>query len=359
MHGRINALSFYAWIRCPRFREWAQKKVSDRMREQHIGRRTLVKTFFAISVCACFPMCLYGRGMRAKPFVKWAGGKGQLLEQLDGLLPENLGTRKDLIYVEPFVGGGAMLFHMLTKYSNIRRAIINDLNADLIACYKVIKEQPRDLIEKLRALQDEYWGLENDAARKAMFLSKRERYNAHKADGVEISALFIFLNRTCFNGLYRVNSKGQFNVPFGRAKRPLVCDEDTILADSGLLQKVDILCGDFAEVMKAVKGKAFFYFDPPYRPLTQTSAFTAYSKNGFGDDQQRRLADLCKKLDADGNQWLLSNSDPHNVDPNDMFFEELYDGYEIVRVFANRMINAKASGRGRITELAIRNYRGD
>ena len=296
--------------------------------------------------------------MRAKPLVKWAGGKGQLLGQLDELLPRDLAERKDLVYVEPFVGGGAMLFHMLAKYSNIRRAVINDLNADLIACYKTIKEHPNDLIEALRKLQTEYWGLNEDADRKLMYLSKRERYNSSKAGCAEMASLFIFLNRTCFNGLYRVNSKGKFNVPFGKAKRPLICDEDTILADSRFLQKVDILCGDFAAVEGAVKEKAFFYFDPPYRPLTQTSAFTAYSKNGFGDDQQRRLADFCRKLDSDGHQWLLSNSDPHNVNPHDMFFEELYDGFNIKRVSANRMINSKVSGRGKITELAIRNYRG-
>ena len=187
---------------------------------------------------------------------------------------------------------------------------------------------------------------------------RRIRWVAREAKDVEVAALFIFINRTCFNGLYRVNSKGKYNVPFGKAKNPLICDEETIMADSRLLQKVEILKGDFEGVEKYIeKGGAFFYFDPPYRPLTPTASFTAYSKDGFGDDQQKRLAEFCRRLDASGHQWLLSNSDPHNSNPNDMFFEEIYKGFDINRVSASRMINSKASGRGKITELAIRNYK--
>lgn len=172
-----------------------------------------------------------------------------------------------------------------------------------------------------------------------------------------MAALFIFLNRTCFNGLYRVNAGGVFNVPFGKASHPRICDEKTIRADSELLQKVEIRCGDFTCAANGVGSGAFFYFDPPYRPLTRTAAFTAYSKEGFGDDEQRRLADFCRALDAAGQTWMLSNADPHNVDPDDAFFEELYCGFDIRRVCANRMINSKAGGRGPISELAIRNYK--
>ena len=293
----------------------------------------------------------------AKPFVKWAGGKGQLLEQLDALLPKDFAERDDVTYVEPFVGGGAMLFHMLAKYPNIRRAVINDLNEDLIACYRAIKECPEELIAALMDMQAAYRACANEEERKEFYLVKRERYNSRQAKATETAALFIFLNRTCFNGLYRVNSKGGYNVPFGKATNPLICDEATLRADSQLLQKVDILCSDFEEVMTAVGGKAFFYFDPPYRPLTQTAAFTAYSKEGFGDEQQKRLADFCRRLDAQGHQWLLSNSDPHNTNPNDNFFDDLYAGFGIQRVWANRAINSKADGRGKITELAIRNYK--
>ena len=292
----------------------------------------------------------------AKPFVKWAGGKGQLLEQLDALLPRDFGSRRDWVYVEPFVGGGAMLFHVLEKWPNIKRAVINDLNADLVVTYRTIKERPEELIAQLGELQREYRGLRSEESRRELYLAKRERYNSRRADTVETAALFIFLNRTCFNGLYRVNSQGLYNVPFGKAANPLICDEATIRADSELLRKVEILNGDFEGVAKAVKGKAFFYFDPPYRPLTRTAGFTAYSKDGFGDDQQRRLAAFCRRIDKAGHRWLLSNSDPHNVDPDDMFFEETFAGFDIRRVSASRMINSNAAGRGKITELAIRNY---
>ena len=294
--------------------------------------------------------------MNGKPFVKWAGGKGQLITQLDELLPSDFAERKNLVYVEPFVGGGAVLFHVLTKYPNIQGAIINDLNADLVNCYKMVRNEPDDLILRLRALQEEYACCKDESNRRNMFLEKRNRYNSRSARGAERAALFIFLNRTCFNGLYRVNSKGVFNVPFGKAVNPCICDEATIRKDSALLQKVEILCGDFTCVTNKVRGKAFFYFDPPYRPLTQTAAFTAYSKDGFDDDEQRRLAGFCRSLNAVGHEWLLSNSDPHNVSPNDMFFDELYTGFDIHRVRASRMINSRASGRGHITELAIRNY---
>ena len=297
-----------------------------------------------------------GASMRARPFVKWAGGKGQLLEQLDALLPNDFAQREDLVYVEPFVGGAAMLFHVLAKFPNIKRAIINDANSELIATYKTIKTNPEELIERLSKLQDEFGKCATEELRQEMYLRLRDKFNARKSDELEMSSLFIFLNKTCFNGLYRVNSKGEFNVPFGKAKNPTICDADNIRALNKVLQKVTILNGDFEDVMKSVKSNAFFYFDPPYRPLTQSAAFTAYAKDGFNDDEQRRLAQFCRKLDRAGHQWMLSNSDPHNVDPDDDFFEELYQGFDINRVVASRAINSKGDGRGKISELAIRNY---
>ena len=285
------------------------------MYESRMMARCIVAAFGVLSTF----LCLDGKDMKAKPFVKWAGGKGQLIEQLDNLLPKDFPERRDMIYAEPFVGGGAMLFHVLDKYRNIRRAVINDLNADLVTCYKVIKENPEALIASLRKLQDAYRLLGTMEAKKNMFLSNRDRYNSHRGDAVDIATLFIFLNRTCFNGLYRVNSKGLFNVPFGKSDNPLICDEDTIRADSKLLQNVEILNGDFEQVESLLGSNAFIYFDPPYRPLTQTASFTAYAKNGFNDDEQRRLAAFCRRLDKNGHQWLLSNSDPHNADPSDMF----------------------------------------
>ena len=292
-----------------------------------------------------------------KPFIKWVGGKGQLLDRLAELLPHDLGDRKHLVYVEPFVGGGAMLFFMLSRFPNITRAVINDLNGDLTTTYHVVKESPDDLIRILARQQRKYRGLESEEERKAFYLAERKRYNTRGLQAAETAALFIFLNRTCFNGLHRVNSKGLFNVPFGRSANPLICDEATIRADSELLQKVEILNGDFEATERLLGKNSFVYFDPPYRPLTQTSAFTSYSKDGFNDEQQKRLAGFCRRLDGAGHQWLLSNSDPHNVDPGDMFFEELYEGFDVNRVSASRMINSVASGRGKISELAIRNYK--
>ena len=177
----------------------------------------------------------------AKPFVKWVGGKTQLLKDIKHALPANLVQTKDIIYVEPFVGGGAVLFWILQQFPNIKRAVINDINPHLITTYKIVKEQPGKLIERLKVFQNEYIPL-GEEDRKVYYLAKRDIYNNSSLPEVEIAALFIFLNRTCFNGLYRVNSKGKFNVPHGKYATPRICDEDTILADSHVLQKVEILC---------------------------------------------------------------------------------------------------------------------
>ena len=267
----------------PAFHRQPRQRARKRPKEvQKSKRQSCASRFSAVALAAVVfaSPCLQGKDMKARPFVKWAGGKGQLVEQLDALLPKDFQNRKGITYVEPFVGGGAMLFHVLVKYPNISRAVVNDMNADLVTCYRVVKEKPDALIAALKQLQNEYWNLKGEASRKKMFLEKRDRYNQHAGDDVETAALFIFLNRTCFNGLYRVNSKGLYNVPFGKAEHPLICDEDTLCADSAILQKVEILCGDYSHVTNAVKRRAFFYFDPPYRPLTKTAAFTAYSKSG-------------------------------------------------------------------------------
>lgn len=293
----------------------------------------------------------------AKPFIKWVGGKGQLLGQLGQLLPSDLSSRKQFDYREPFVGGGAMLFFMLCNFPNIRSATINDLNKNLVTAYTTVRDSPEELISLLSEQQSKYRECPSEVDRKEFYLSERARYNAQGLSSVETAALFIFLNRTCFNGLHRVNSRGLFNVPFGRSTNPLICDEETIRADSALLQKVEILNGDFEATAIGASPETFFYFDPPYRPLTQTSSFTAYATDGFDDKEQKRLADFCRQLNANGHQWLLSNSDPHNSNPNDNFFEEAFDGFDINRVSASRMINSKADGRGKISELAIRNYR--
>ena len=290
----------------------------------------------------------------AKPFIKWVGGKTQLLDEVRKSLPSNLKDMKDVTYVEPFVGGGAVLFWILQEYPNISRAVINDINAELICTYRAIRNNVDDLILQLSSIQSEYIALDTDA-RKDYYLEKRALFNSRNISEVETAALFIFLNRTCFNGLYRVNSKGAFNVPHGKYANPKICDEQTLRADSALLQRVEILCGDF-EQTGAYKGQnTIFYFDPPYRPLTETSAFTSYAKDGFDDNEQRRLGRFIENIANNGSCFVASNSDPKNVNPDENFFDALYHKFTIKRVSAARMINSKSDGRGPISEIMVTN----
>ncbi len=290
----------------------------------------------------------------AKPFVKWVGGKTQLLEDIKKALPRDLSQRENVTYVEPFVGGGAVLFWILQEYPNITRAVINDINAELICTYRVIQTDVEDLIVELGRLQAEYLPLDEEA-RKYYFMAQRERFNEAENTDVETAALFIFLNRTCFNGLYRVNSKGKFNVPHGRYANPRICDDDTLRTDSALLQRVEILCGDFAQTGRYAGNNVLYYFDPPYRPLTDTAAFTSYSKDGFDDAEQTRLRDFCDQIAANKSLFVASNSDPQNVNNEDDFFDRLYMMFNIKRVSAARMINSKGDGRGAISEIMISN----
>ena len=290
----------------------------------------------------------------AKPFIKWVGGKTQLLEDIKNALPVDLSLRENVTYVEPFVGGGAVLFWILQEYPNITKAVINDINAELICTYCAIQNDVEGLIIELRRLQEQYLPL-NAEARKDFFMAQRERFNGADKTDVETASLFIFLNRTCFNGLYRVNSKGKFNVPHGRYSNPRICDEETLRADSVLLQRVEILCGDFAQTGRYAGENALYYFDPPYRPLTETSAFTSYSKDGFDDAEQTRLRDFCDQIAANKSLFVASNSDPQNVNNEDDFFDHLYRMFNIKRVSASRMINSKGDGRGVISEIMISN----
>lgn len=290
----------------------------------------------------------------AKPFVKWAGGKTQLLEDIEKSLPKDLQQRESVTYVEPFVGGGAVLFWILQEYPNITRAVINDINAELICTYRVIKNDVESLIAELARLQGEYIPLDDDR-RKEYYLVQRARFNEGNNSDVEIAALFIFLNRTCFNGLYRVNAKGKFNVPHGRYANPRICDAETLMADSEALQKVEILCGDFAQTGCYADKNVLYYFDPPYRPLTETATFTSYSKEGFDDAEQIRLRDFCYHIASKHAFFVESNSDPKNVDDGDNFFDNLYSMFSIRRVSAARIINSKADGRGMISEIMISN----
>ncbi len=295
-------------------------------------------------------------GTRAKPFLKWAGGKTQLLSTIDYYLPEEFSSEKEVTYIEPFVGGGAMLFYMLQKYPNITRTVINDINPHLIRTYRVIKEQPRDLIYSLRAVQSEYRSLPNYDSQKEFYLHIRSLFNSGRMTDIEEATYMMFMNRTCFNGLYRENSSGGFNVPFGKYANPLICDEPLILANSELLQQVEILNGDFSQVEDYVSGYTFVYFDPPYRPLSTTSSFNSYVKEPFDDKEQIRLKDFYASLANRGCRVMLSNSDGQGKTAEDNFMSELYVEFYIERVYAKRCINANPSKRGYLSELLIRNY---
>lgn len=291
---------------------------------------------------------------QARPFIKWVGGKTQLLDEVRKSLPRDFASRRHVTYVEPFVGGGAVMFWILQAYPNIERAVINDINPELICTYRVIKEKVEELIVELANIHDEYIPLGAED-RKAYFLEKRTRFNTKRTAQIETAALFIFLNRTCFNGLYRVNSKGEFNVPHGKYANPRICDADNLRACSKVLKKVEILCGDFAETERYAGPDTLFYFDPPYKPITETSSFTSYAKEGFNDAEQIRLRDFCDKISKDKALFVASNSDPKNVNPSENFFDNLYNHFIIKRVSAARMINSDASGRGAISELMISN----
>jgi len=297
-----------------------------------------------------------GTRARAKPFVKWVGGKTQLLPTIGQAISRATAGMDEFTYVEPFVGGGAVLFWTLGNIPNVRKAVINDINTDLVTAYKTIRDTPEALITELRQLEREYRSLNSEEARREFFLGKRDDFNAKQASNVENTTLFIFLNRTCFNGLFRVNSKGGFNVPFGCYENPRICDEDTIRANSELLQRVEILSGDFENTLLCAGENTFFYLDPPYKPLSRTSSFNSYAKEEFGDKEQIRLKQFCDILTERGSLWMLSNSDVRSNDPQNTFFDELYSRYEINRVWASRIVNANPEKRGKLTELLINNY---
>ncbi len=295
-----------------------------------------------------------------KPFLKWAGGKGQLLPQLEAALPKVL-FEKEFTYIEPFVGGGAMLFFMLQKFSNIKNVIINDINTNLVEAYKTIKDSPEELIYQLSTIEQQYMSIAEHEDKRLFYLEMRHKFNDDEMSSVEKSAILIFLNRTCFNGLYRENSKGFFNVPFGRNANPTICNKELIYVDCELLNRFDvqIMKGDFSQTVKYIENNitTFFYFDPPYRPLNSTSSFNTYVKEGFGDIEQKKLADFCRIISMRKNVlWMLSNSDCSAKNPQDTFFEEIYCDFNINRVSAVRAINAAPNKRGRLTELLIRNY---
>lgn len=273
----------------------------------------------------------------AKPFVKWVGGKRQLLSQFRALeLYPSVFDGVSGRYFEPFVGGGAVFFDLQPK-----NAIISDLNSELITTYLVIRDNVEPLIELLRKhIYD-----------KDCFLNIRAMNPAEMSE-LDVASRFIYLNRTCFNGMYRVNSKGQFNVPFGRYKNPIICDEGNLRAVSRALKGVEILNADYKVAVSKAKVGDFVYFDPPYYPVSPTSSFTSYTKDGFAEKEQIELRDIFAELSNRGCYVMLSNSDT-------TFIRDIYSRLKnvtITTVNAGRSINSKVAGRGKITELVITNY---
>ena len=294
---------------------------------------------------------------KMKPFVKWAGGKGSILNEIRKFYPSELGKSIDK-YAEPFVGGGAVLFDVLANY-DLKEIYISDINRELINTYIVIRDCVNELIAQLYTIQNEYIHMSFDM-RKAYYYDKRECYNEltkNTSDELDIekAVLFIFLNKTCFNGLYRVNKSGFFNVPMGAYKNPTICDEVNLLNLSVSLSNVQIACADYRESENFIDEKTFVYFDPPYRPLTETASFTSYTETDFNDVSQKELADYVNALNEKGAKIVVSNSDPKNIDINDTFFDDLYKLHNITRIQASRMINSKADSRGKISELLIDN----
>lgn len=290
-----------------------------------------------------------------KPFIKWVGGKGQLIEEIEKMLPSD-GEKVLTKYAEPMVGGGALLFNVLSRYQ-FDELYISDINPELINAYIAIKQNVEALIKRLNEMQMTFLPLDENG-RKYYYYNVRDKFNTAKlsdSTSAEKAAYFIFLNKTCFNGLYRVNRKGLFNVPMGSYKNPTICDADNLRNIHEALQNVTIVCGDYSQSQSFIDSETFVYLDPPYRPISETSAFTSYNSDAFDDNEQIRLAKFIDEINAAGAKIVLSNSDPKNVNEEDNFFDNLYKNYKINRVEASRAINSKGDKRGKINELLICN----
>ncbi|WP_405384040.1 DNA adenine methylase [Phascolarctobacterium sp.] len=341
----------------------SQRRVAVLCSESRIGNATMIGNMWIIPTTAEKPIdarsIRYSKndGKKIKPFLKWAGGKGQLLSEIEKYYPFE--SKKITKYAEPFVGGGAVLFDILSKY-NLESVYISDINAELINTYRIIRDDVNVLIDMLRVMQNEFVPMDTEN-RKIYYFAKRARFNDLKVNGdetinIEKAALMIFLNKTCFNGLYRVNKKGLFNVPMGSYKNPTICDEDNLRAVSEKLQSVTIVCGDYREAANFIDEDTFVYFDPPYRPITDTASFTAYTENLFNDEEQIELAKFVDDMHRKGAKVVVSNSDPKNSNINDNFFDNIYSTHKIKRVEATRMINSNSAARGKIKELLISNF---
>jgi len=286
-----------------------------------------------------------------------------LLQIFRNLYPIELIEGKLKHYYEPFLGSGAVFFDVMARF-NIEQAFLYDINPELVLTYKVVQQWPQALIKRLAALEKNYLKLDKEA-RKTFYYKQRDSFNRQRQGfdyqrqseaWIARAALLIFLNRTCYNGLYRVNSRGDFNSPAGDYNNPTICDAANLMAVSAVLQRAHIQQADFGAVLRDIKTKSFVYFDPPYRPISKTASFKAYSASAFNDAEQQQLARVFAQLHKKGAHMLLSNSDPKNTNPNDDFFDDLYASYHILRVPARRLINSNAGKRGSIHEIVVTNY---
>ncbi|MGB5769720.1 MAG: Dam family site-specific DNA-(adenine-N6)-methyltransferase [Crocosphaera sp.] len=300
--------------------------------------------------------------IKPSPVLKWAGGKTQLLPEIKSHYPQQLKQGKITTYLEPFFGGGAVFFDIYSQF-NIKKAYVFDKNLELIILYKVIQNNVDDLIKELSILEQNYLSLDNER-RKIFYYKARDDYNTfdkntdandYKEEWIKRAAYTIFINKTCFNGLYRVNRKGYFNVPMGRYKNPKILNKDNLIAVNKAFKIAEIKHKDFAEVLNYADKSTFIYYDPPYRPISETANFNAYSSLEFNDDEQKRLRDIFVKVSNQGALQMLSNSDPTNY-VDDPFFDELYQKFNISRILASRMINSKGNRRGKIREILVTNY---
>ena len=301
-----------------------------------------------------------------KPFLKWAGGKRQLLKQIHCYLPNHIKDSKVIEkYFEPFVGGGALFFFLVSNGYDIKESYLSDINKELILTYKVIQKYPEELIVLLKKYSEDYIP-KSEEDRKKYFYNIREEFNEemigfnyekYPKKRIRRASQMIFLNKTCFNGLYRVNRKGEFNVPAGRSKNPLICDEKNILEVSEALENTTIETADYSDCEDLITKDSLVYLDPPYRPLNNTSSFNGYSKELFDDNCQIELGEFYKIISEKEAKAILSNSDPKNTNPNDDFFEKIYKDYNIHEVSAKRFINSKGDGRGPIKEILVTNYK--
>ena len=309
----------------------------------------------------------------AKPFLKWMGGKGQLLKEIDKRLPKNVKNNEIDYYYEPFVGAGSVFFHLKNNYS-IKTSIISDINPELILTYRTIQKDYKELIKQLNPLKNNYKKLEkNIDEQKDYYKEIRDKFNDNlgkidlnakkiKKQHFERAAQMIFLNKTCFNGMFRVNKKGEFNVPAGRYKNPQIYDENNLIEINKLLNKDNVIIKtqDFSITEdyiteKSTSENTFIYLDPPYRPLNKTSSFTQYYKNNFDDSEQIRLYKYIQRLSKKKIPLMLSNSDSKTED-NQSFFRNLYQNQKVESVKARRNINANGKKRNAIDELIITNY---